>query len=143
DRDRSLLRLSRVNRWLLVSSLALTGLLTDVVAHAFPKKAHASTTAGGAHPARKPRSHRASPQRSSPSTGALRPPPQPPAATEAAEAPSEAAPEPSPEAVREPAPSSTPAEEAPRAAEAAPESQAEAEPTHEAEASAPVVSGGS
>ena len=35
-RDSSLRRLSRVNRWLLAGSLTLTGVLTEVVAHAFP-----------------------------------------------------------------------------------------------------------
>lgn len=140
DRDSSLLRLSRANRWLLASSLALTGLLTDVVAHAFPSKAHASTPTKGSHAGRGHGAH--GDGHSSTTTHALKPPADPPQASEPAEPASEAASEPSPEATRESAPAespSTPVEEP--APEAAPEPQPTPEPAPEAEA--PVVSGGS
>ena len=43
-RDSSLRRLSLANRWLLAGSVALTGVLTEVAAQAFPGKAKASST---------------------------------------------------------------------------------------------------
>jgi hypothetical protein len=136
DRDSSLLRLSRANRWLLAGSLALTGLLTDVVAHAFPGKAQARTRTSSPREAHKQHSH---PRHHSTSTGTLKPPPQAPQNSEAAEAPGDAAQEPSPQATGES--SSAPAEEPAPTQEVAPE--ARPEPAPEAEASAPVVSGGS
>jgi hypothetical protein len=38
-RDAALRELHRINRWLIASSVVLTGVLSDVAAHAFPGKA--------------------------------------------------------------------------------------------------------
>jgi len=43
-RDSSLRRLALANRWLIAGSVALTGVLTEVAAQAFPGKAKASST---------------------------------------------------------------------------------------------------
>jgi type IV secretory pathway VirB10-like protein len=144
-RDSSLRRLSVLNRWLIAGSVALTGLLTEVTAHAFPSKAKTGSAgkSSGKHPrhrsAAKPRPSKPKP---------LSPPAQPP----------QASPEPAPESA--PAPdASSPRSDAP-AQEAAPEQRApeqsapeqrapeqsvapERSPEPAPEASAPVVSGGS
>lgn len=136
-RDSSLRRLSRVNRWLLAGSLTLTGVLTEVVAHAFPGSAHASSSGTAAKATRHKHSSRLSTHGSS-STGTLTPPAQAPEASESSsEGSSEAPTEPTPEAAREPAPAEEPAREP----EPAPEPEVAPEPAPEAEA--PVVSGGS
>lgn len=137
-RDNSLRRLSLANRWLLAGSLTLTGVLTDVVAHAFPSSAHASSTATRGHGHSK---HAA--KHGSSTAGTPKPPAQAPESSESSESSpaqsSEAPVEPSPEATRESAPA--PSEETAPAPEAAPEPAPEAAP--EVESSAPVVSGGS
>jgi type IV secretory pathway VirB10-like protein len=145
DRDDSLRRLSRVNRWLLAGSLALTGVLTDVVANAFPGSAHASSSTGAGS-----KHHRRHAKHSPTSTGALKPPAHAPEAIQ--QPASEAATEPSPEATHEPPPAPSSSQGAP-SEESAPTREAqptpEPEPSREpeasapAEASAPVVSGGS
>jgi hypothetical protein len=150
-RDSSLQKLSRANRWLLAGSVALTALLTEVAAQAFPGKASASSTAPRAGAAKAPRhpSSQHSVDRSP--SKSLTPPAKAP---EASEPTSEAAREPSEQASREPAheatheaapethePSSSASESAPAAPQASPEPQ-ESKPAPE-ESSAPVVSGGS
>jgi type IV secretory pathway VirB10-like protein len=138
-RERSLRRLSRINRWLLAGSVTLTGVLTEVTAHAFPGKSKPRSKANTA----KAHTHHVNPSGSSKSSKSIRPPAQAP----------QAAPEPeterTPEAPSEShsAPESPPAEESAAATEAPPEP--EVAPAHEAaperapEAEAPVVSGGS
>jgi hypothetical protein len=136
-RDSSLRRLNRANRWLLAGSLTLTGVLTDVVAHAFPGGAHADSAGAAAKAAKHKRSSHSSP-RGLTSTSTLKPPAQAPEASESSsEGSSEAATEPAPEATREAAPAEEPAREP----EPAPEPEVAPEPTPQAEA--PVVSGGS
>ncbi|HEV7527432.1 MAG TPA: hypothetical protein VGO29_00895 [Solirubrobacteraceae bacterium] len=139
SRDSSLRRLSVVNRWLIAASVTLTGVLTDVAAHAFPsKKSSGSTSKTGGSPA--PKHSRAKAHAAKPSHK-LQPP---------AEAP-KAAPQ-APPAAQQAAPKAAPAEEPPPAREAAPERQPAPEPAPEPapaqeapreEPSAPVVSGGS
>jgi hypothetical protein len=137
ERDSSLRRLSRVNRWLLAGSLTLTGVLTDVVAHAFPGSAHASS-AGTAAKATRHKHPSHSSTHGSTSTSTLKPPAQAPEASESSsEGSGEAPTEPAPEATHEAAPAEEPAREP----EPAPEPEAAPEPAPEAEA--PVVSGGS
>ncbi len=139
ERDSSLRRLSRVNRWLLAGSLTLTGVLTDVVAHAFPGSAHASSSSSVAKATRHKHVSHTSPH-GSPSTSTLKPPAEAPEASESSsEGSSEAPIEPAPEATHEAAPAkATPREPEP---EPAPEPEAAPEPAPQAEA--PVVSGGS
>ena len=127
-RDSSLRKLSVINRWLIAASVTLTGVLTDVAAHAFPSKSTHSTTKAGKH-------NSAKAQTSTPSHKLNPPAEAPKAATEAP-------------AVEEPAPESAPAEEAAPTPEPAPEREAAPEPAPAQEApveepSAPVVSGGS
>jgi hypothetical protein len=119
-RDAALLKLRRVNRWVIAASVALAGVLSEVAAAAFPGKtiqAGASTKSGHSPT-------RASQPSGSPttSTGALTPPAQAPQAPAESAPPQEAAPP------REPAP----AQESAPAQEPAP-----------AQESAPTVSGGS
>jgi hypothetical protein len=106
-RDSSLQTLSRANRWLIAGSVALTGLLTEVAAQAFPGKASASSTtrraaAGKAHAHHK-RHHSSyhSPAKS------LTPPAKAPEASESAPAAPE--PEPEPEVSAPAAPEESPA----------------------------------
>ena len=60
-RDSSLRRLSVVNRWLIAASVTLTGVLTDVAAHAFPGKrssrlhGNERSTSKHSHEAHRPR----------------------------------------------------------------------------------------
>jgi len=147
-RDAALRKLGRINRWMIASSVALTGVLTEVAAQAFPGKAKASTSGVVKRRASGPPSP--APARPTP----LKAPAQAPSAT------TEAAPEtahsqesaPSPETVHESAPAqeSAPAEHsAPAEAqhESAPAPAPEPAPAHESapapESPAPVVSGGS
>jgi hypothetical protein len=121
-RDSSLRRLSLINRWLIAGSVTLTGVLTDVAAHAFPAKSGAQAATKSS----KSRSdHRAKKSHSSTSTGSLSPPAEAPKAAPESAPAEEAAPEPAPEP------------------EAAPEPAPEAESAPVEEAAAPVVSGGS
>jgi hypothetical protein len=138
SRDAALRDLHRLNRWMIAGSVVLTGVLSDVAAHAFPGKtikAKGTTekTAAGAHTG----SHKS--DSSHTTTGALKPPAQTPkASTEAAKTSnSEGA----------PANESTPSQEPAPAQESAPAQETTPAPAPEAapepEASAPVVSGGS
>jgi hypothetical protein len=137
-RDSSLRRLGRINRWLLAGSVTLTGVLTEVTAHAFPSK---SKTASKASSAKSGTHHKRSSKSSSSSSKSLQPPAKPPTPAPESEAP--ALPQTSGESAREsaPAPESLPVEEPAPAQEAAPQREAAPEPAPEAEA--PVVSGGS
>ena len=122
-RDRSLQRLSRINRWLLSGSVALTAVLTEVTAHAFPGKAKArSNSETRAVAAKRRRATSAHRNRMTPKR--LQPP---------AQAPQAATPPPPP-----PQESAPPTHE-----EAPPEPEIAPERTPEPEAQAPVVSGGS
>lgn len=126
-RDSSLRKLSVINRWLIAASVTLTGVLTDVAAHAFPSKSTHSTTKAGKH-------NSAKAQTSTPSHK-LNPPAEAPQATTESPASAESA----------PAEEAVPAEPAPER-EVTPEAAPEAAPAQEApveEPSAPVVSGGS
>jgi hypothetical protein len=142
-RDAALRKLARINRWMIAGSVALTGVLSEVAAQAFPGKAKASTSSTTAkHPTA--RASHAVPKRPTP----LAPPAT--TTTEAApetvqeaprsgEAPAESAQ--APESAREP---SAPREPAPESAPApAPESAPAPEPAPQQESSAPVISGGS
>lgn len=155
SRDRALRRLSLSTRWLIAGSVALTGALSEVAAHAFPGK----TVKIGAHGAAKSRR----PAHHSPhgSASSLAPPAQAPRAVQRTpETHGEAAParpaEPVPERSSEPVPEAAPeahSEPAPEAhAEPTPEAHSEpapevrSEPTPEpvpAAPEGPVVSGGS
>ena len=126
-RDSSLRKLSVINRWLIAASVTLTGVLTDVAAHAFPSKSTHSTTKAGKH-------NSAKAQTSTPSHK-LNPPAEAPQATTESPASAESA----------PAEEAVPAEPAPER-EVTPEAAPEGAPAQEApveEPSAPVVSGGS
>jgi hypothetical protein len=50
SRDAAMRRLSRANRWLIAGSVALTGVLADVAANAFPGKTLHKTTRGSRTP---------------------------------------------------------------------------------------------
>jgi outer membrane biosynthesis protein TonB len=136
-RESSLRKLTRINRWLVAASVALTGLFVEAAAHAFPGKSAARTAAAAKHAHTLAHRHDRT-GHSSTHTHSLNPPAQPPQATTESSAPAE------PAAPQESAPS----EEA--AHEAAPieERAREPEVTHEsapapAEEAPPVVSGGS
>lgn len=143
-RDAALRKLARINRWMIAGSVALTGVLSEVAAQAFPGKAKASSSSTAAkHGAT--RSSHAAPERPTP----LAPPSTAPGTTteaapetvqeapRSAEAPAESAP--APESAQEP---SAPQESAPESAPApAPESAPAPEPAPQQEA--PVISGGS
>ncbi len=140
-RDSSLRKLTRINRWLIAASVALTGLFLEAAAHAFPGKS-ATRSAAAKHTRTQAHHHRTS---HTSSTHTLNPPQQPPQATTESTTASE------PTA---PAQGSAPSEEAPREAAPANES-APVEPAHEPEvthesapapaeeAAPPVVSGAS
>jgi len=134
-RDSSLRKLSVINRWLIAASVTLTGVLTDVAAHAFPSKSTHSTTKSGSHDSK----HNSAKAQSSTPSRKLDPPAEAPqAATE-----SPAGEEPAPESA--PAEEPVPAEPAPER-EVVPEAASEPAPAQEApveEPSAPIVSGGS
>ncbi|HWF33024.1 MAG TPA: hypothetical protein VG188_10750, partial [Solirubrobacteraceae bacterium] len=141
-RESSLRKLTRINRWLIAASVALTGLFVEAAAHAFPGKSAARSATATKH-ARAHRRHPAS--HSSTRPRSLNPPAQAPQATTESSAPAERAaqqePVPSEEARSEPAPAQQPAP-----AEPAPEPEAthESTPTPApAEEAPPVVSGGS
>jgi hypothetical protein len=141
-RDAALRRLRRANRWLIAGSVALSALLTDVAAQAFPgrtisRSAHPSSTAQTRHrpasPARAHADHRSRTHHAVPR--ALKPPAQAPAPTTATSESAPASPAPAPA----PAPTSPPAS-TPAPAPAPSPAPAAAAP---APAPAPVVSGGS
>jgi hypothetical protein len=139
-RDAALRRMARTSRWLLGGSVALTGVLTDVAANAFP--GHAKPKTGSAKASASARSkheplHRpaAAPKTTTTKTA-------PPAATETT------TPAPAEESAAPPAEErATPEPTQPPAAETAPveeERSAPAPETHEAPPpEEPVVSGGS
>jgi hypothetical protein len=140
SRDNSLRKLSLINRWLIAASITLTGVLTDVAAHAFPSK---SATGSTTESSPKVRSHHHavhhSKRPSATSSHALRPPaeaPKPVSTQKSESSPVEESP---------PAHESAPAPAHERAPE--PEATPEPAPSHESapveEAPAPVVSGGS
>lgn len=132
-RDRALARLSRSTRWLIAGSVALTGVLSEVAANAFPGK----TIHGGAVRGKERRQGSSGTSTSPGSSSSLAPPQSTPEAP--AERPAEPAPETNVEAPAEPAPETrveTPPAETP-APETAPETRVEAP------AEGPVVSGGS
>jgi DNA polymerase-3 subunit gamma/tau len=145
-RDAALRKLARINRWMIAGSVALTGVLSEVAAQAFPGRTKASaasaTRRGAAHPSS--RSTRARP-------APLTPPATAPSTTTQA----------APETVQESPRSTEPAPESDPAPQSAPQESAPAESTHEStpaparesapspepapaqESPAPVVSGGS
>jgi hypothetical protein len=135
-RDAALHRMRRANRWLIAGAVALTGLLTDVAAQAFPGHAIRRTTV--ASTGRAGHGSRTAARRRRHAThhthhDALRPPAHPPrshtttSAAQSAPAPATAAPAQSAPA---PAPAPAPAQSAPAPAPAP-------------AAPAPVISGGS
>ena len=130
-RDSALRRLSRTNRWLIAASVALTAVLAEVAAQAFPGKTIAATRTRQTSPGARAGG------RSEGSPGALRPPSQAPQAAPEAGGEEGAGSAPG----QEPAPSqqSAPSQEAAPNQEAVPSQ----EPAPPAEPSAPVVSGGS
>jgi len=140
-RDAALLKLKRVNRWLIMGSIVLTGVLADVAASAFPGKT--KTTAKGAT-----RTHRHT-KKSDP-VGVLAPPAKAPESSSSGEGsadpPSEgSAGEGSSAAEGSSAGESPQSSEAPSPeTSAAPKSSSEAQSeAPAAESSGPVVSGGS
>jgi hypothetical protein len=140
-RDAALRKLSRINRWLIAGSVALTALLSEVAARAFPGKAAAATSTKVKSP-RVHSSNRAGSAR--PPSGTLQAPAESPRAASEATPESAPAQEPAPEASRESAPNS---EAAPEPETTAPEPAHESAPAREPapapEPSAPVTSGGS
>jgi len=145
-RDAALRELHRINRWLIAGSVVLTGVLSDVAAHAFPGK----TVKGGVSSKKthKAKAHR--PGSTHTSTGVLHPPEQAP---QSSEEPTQAQEAQSAESA--PSQESAPAAEAtPPAEETAPSTEAPAQETPaqeapvqeaapEPEPETPVVSGGS
>ena len=75
-RDAALLRLSRINRWLVAGSIVLTGVLADVAAQAFPGKTKRSSASSSAH---RSTTHKSAP------TGVLARPEQSPEASTGSE----------------------------------------------------------
>lgn len=141
-RDSSLRRLSVANRWLLGGSVALTGVLTEVAAQAFPGKAKPSSSST-AHHAAHAKAHE--PRPTTTTQKSIAPPAEAPRASESsAEANAESS-EPAPEATHEAAPEAAP-ESSPSPSV---ESQGSSSSSPEAstppvqESSAPAVSGGS
>lgn len=150
-RDAALRKLARINRWLIAASVALTAVLSEAAAQAFPGK---STTAAKrkAKLSSAPSKHHASQPSGGAATspGSLKPPAQAPsAAGEAQPESSSGSREASPPKA---APESAPAQEAAPAPEPPPESTHESAPAPQESApapepapaqEAPVVSGGS
>jgi len=157
-RDAALRELRRINRWMIAGSIVLTGVLSDVAAHAFPGKTLKASTANKDHASGDSSSNSAKT-----TTGVLKPPEQAPqASTESApareSAPSqestpsqesapaqESAPSHESAPSQESAPSreSAPSQESAPARESAPTPEASTESAPSQESSAPVVSGGS
>ena len=134
-RESSLRKLTRINRWLVAASVALTGLFVEAAAHAFPGKSAPHTAAAAKHAhAHAHRHHHAS--HSPVHTQSLNPPAQAPQATTESSAPAEPA-APQESTASEAAPHEAPPESAP-----VEERAREPEPAPAEEAPA-VVSGGS
>jgi hypothetical protein len=130
-RDAALNRMRRANRWLITAAVAVTGVLTEVAAQAFPGRTvvrHASPAAvrTGRLPRAALRTRRPEATHHRAAHAALRPPSRPPRARVHRSAPASAAP-----AATAPA-DTTPAASAPAPA-----------PAPAPAAPAPVVSGGS
>jgi hypothetical protein len=123
-RDAALRDLHRMNRWMIAGSVLLTGVLSDVAAHAFPGKTVKAKTSAKA-PSSTPTKHH-----SSTSTGVLKPPDQAPKTSTEATPPQEAG-----------SSESAPAHESAPAPESSPAPAQESAPAQEP--APPVVSGGS
>src|ERR1700704_2375715 len=125
SRDSALRRLSLSTRWLIAGSVALTGALSEVAAHAFPGKTVKVGVHGGKRAAKRHARHG-----SQGSASSLRPPAQAPKAapeTHTETAPAQPA-EPAPERSSERAPERS-SEQAPgRSSEPAPERSSEPAP---------------
>lgn len=137
-RDAALFQLSRINRWMIAGSVLLTGVFTEIAAHAFPGKA-AKPRAAAAHGASQKTSTGSSGGNSEKPLAAPSQAPQAeePRAQEAS--PSQESAPPTEPAAPESAPAEGGSEAAP--SEPAPQQEAPSEPAPEA--SGPVVSGGS
>jgi hypothetical protein len=141
-RDSSLRRLSRINRWMVAGSVALTGIFTEAAAHAFPGKSAPKPATASKH-ARSHHSHHAhsSTGKSATAPQSLRPPEHAPQTTGESAPPAEATHSEAP--AEEPAPAH---ESAPAETSAAPEPEIAHESAPEPppqESAPPVVSGGS
>ncbi|HEX4564192.1 MAG TPA: hypothetical protein VH115_07015 [Solirubrobacteraceae bacterium] len=142
-RDAALRRLTSANRWLIAGSIALTGILSEVAAQAFPGKKLGSAGAAGARTSTTTR------HAPSASSEGFHPPEQAPQASgESQGAPESQAPQSgsgsseSPPRSGESAPPSS--ESSPPSSEATPPAETRAQPAPESSAeSPPVVSGGS
>jgi hypothetical protein len=142
-RDAALRRLTSANRWLIAASVALTGILAEVAAQAFPGKRLASASAATT------KRHASAPatRERSPQSREFHPPEAAPEAS--AESQAEAAGGGNPGAGESPPKSSespSQSSESAPSSEPAPSSEAPAQPAGEsppAEESPPVVSGGS
>ena len=144
-RDSSLQKLSRINRWLIAASVALTALFAEAAAHAFPGKRADNSHVHAGHTGSAKGRHRAAAHHRAKAHKSLSPPARAPSANESAppaESGDTSGTTPTTEAAPhgEEAPSATPApaEAEPQASSA---STREAAPAPAAEA--PVVSGGS
>jgi hypothetical protein len=143
-RDAGLRQVRRINRWTIAASIALTGVLWDVAAHAFPGKTIKTSASGksgsskhvngSSAKAAKPLKHPAAPPRSAEKSAPRESQP----ATEAA--PSQESREAAPSGESAPSRESAPSQESAPAAPA-PEAPSEAAPAPESPP--PVVSGGS
>ena len=131
-RDAALRRLGRANRWLIAGSLALTAVLAEVAAQAFPGKSlHGTFTRGTTGPSANPRGSGTG----SANSVELHPPAQAPES--APEEESDRSEQPAPPAEsssQEPAGRAQPSEQQPAPAQQQPQ---------RSESSPPVVSGGS
>lgn len=141
-RDAALRRLTSANRWLIAGSIALTGVLSEVAAQAFPGKRLASTRTSAKRPAAAKHTPPASSEEfhapeSAPQQSESHPP-EAPAQQGAGEGAAGESSSPSGES----APRSS--ESSPQPSESAPPAEAPAQSAPEASAeSPPVVSGGS
>jgi outer membrane biosynthesis protein TonB len=134
SRDSALRRLANSNRWLLAGSVALTGVLSEVAAQAFPGKTLKSKVSATG-PSSTTRLYHSSGQVST-----LKPPAQAPTAP--TEQHTEPTPQAAPEQHTEPTPQAAPEQQPAPAEQPAP--TPEPTPTPAPETSAPpVVSGGS
>jgi hypothetical protein len=135
-RDAALLRLRRINRWLIFGSILLTGVLADVAANAFPghKKAASTKARAGSHRKERP-------------TGVLAPPEQSPERAAESSSGQGESDQPSESSTGEGSSSGESSGGESRAPETAPESTQQEAPSESSESSGessgPVVSGGS
>lgn len=131
-RDAALRKLDRLSRWLVAGTVVLTGVLSDLAAHAFPGKTRRSTSAKAS---RSSAGTRPGAPKASGTAGALEAPEQTPqnsteSSAEESTSPQESA----------PAQESTPSDESAPAQES---TTAQAAPPPASERSETVVSGGS